>query len=98
MRVQYFIILCLILSRGTSVDIAMGYGLDGLGSIPDRDRFFLFSIAFRPFLGSTQPSNRWVPGVKLPRREADHSPATSAEVNNGGTVPPFPGMSSWRNA
>jgi hypothetical protein len=29
-------------------------------------------------------------GVKLPEREADHSPPSSAQVKNGGTIPPLP--------
>jgi hypothetical protein len=46
---------------------------------------FHFSISSRPVLGPTQPPVQWVsgalsPGVKLQRREADHSPPTSAEV------------------
>jgi hypothetical protein len=28
-------------------------------------------------------------------READHSPPSSAEVKNGGAIPPLPHMSSW---
>jgi hypothetical protein len=35
------------------------------------------------------------PGVKLQGREGDHSPPFSAEVNNGGDIPPLPNMSSW---
>jgi hypothetical protein len=46
---------------------------------------FLFTTAARTTLGSTKSDIRWVPGalslgVKRPEREADHSPATSAEV------------------
>jgi hypothetical protein len=47
---------------------------------------FLFTTAAsRPALGPTQPPTQWVPGalslgVKLPEREADHSPPSSAEV------------------
>jgi hypothetical protein len=37
--------------------------------------FFLHSV------GSTQAPIQWVPGVKCRRREADHSPESSAEVN-----------------
>jgi hypothetical protein len=45
----------------------------------------LFSTSSRPVLRPTQPPIQWVPaalssGVKLPEREADHSPPTSAEV------------------
>jgi hypothetical protein len=29
---------------------------------------------------------------------ADHSPPSSAEVKKGGTIPPFPHMSSWHSA
>jgi hypothetical protein len=28
-------------------------------------------------------------GVKLQRRETDHSPLSSAEVEKGGAIPPF---------
>jgi hypothetical protein len=37
-------------------------------------------------------------GVKRLRREADHSPPSSAEVKNGGSIPPLPHTSSWRGA
>jgi hypothetical protein len=48
---------------------------------------FLFTTAFRMALVPTQPPIQWVPGalsleVKLPGREADHSPPSSAEVKN----------------
>jgi hypothetical protein len=33
-------------------------------------------------------------GVKRPGHEADHSPPSSAEVKNGGAIPPLPQTSS----
>jgi hypothetical protein len=44
--------------------------------------FFLFDIAFRRAVGPTQPPIQWVPGVKRPGCESDHSFPSSAEVNN----------------
>jgi hypothetical protein len=38
------------------------------------------------------------PGVKRQGREAVHSPPSSAEVKNGGAVPPLPRMPSWYSA
>jgi hypothetical protein len=39
------------------------------------------------------------PDVKLPGREADHSPPTSTEVRNTWVyIDPLPRMSSWRSA
>jgi hypothetical protein len=38
------------------------------------------SMWSRLALGSSQPPIQWVPGVKRPEREADQSPATTAEV------------------
>jgi hypothetical protein len=32
-------------------------------------------------------------GVQRPRREADHSPPSTAEVKNGGAIPPLPHIS-----
>jgi hypothetical protein len=71
--------------------MALGYGLDdkrfdsrqGLG-------MFLFTTASRPDLRPTQPPIQLLAGtlslkVKRPGREADHSPPSSAEVNNAWT-------------
>jgi hypothetical protein len=48
----------------------------------------------------TQPPIWWVPGalstgVKRLGHEADHSSPSSADVKNGGAVPPLPHMFSW---
>jgi hypothetical protein len=37
-------------------------------------------------------------GVKRPGREAEHSPPSSAAVENSRSIPPFPHTSSWRGA
>jgi hypothetical protein len=74
-------------SRDSSVGIATGYGLDSRGvgvKSPGRDKKFLFSTSSRPALGTTQPPTQWGAGalslgVKLPGREADHSPPTIVE-------------------
>jgi hypothetical protein len=36
--------------------------------------------------------------VKWPRSEADPSPSSSAEVKNGGAIPPLHDRSSWNSA
>jgi hypothetical protein len=66
----------------------------------EEQEFFLFSIASRPALGPTQPPIQWVlealsPEVKRPGHEADYLPPSSAEVKNGGAIPPPPHTSSW---
>jgi hypothetical protein len=50
--------------------------------------------------GAHLPPIQWVPGVLSPvvnrqGREANHSPPSSAEVKNGGAIPPFLHMASW---
>jgi hypothetical protein len=65
---------------------------------------FLFTTGFRPALGSTQPPIQWVPGtlslgIKRPGREADHSPSSSAEIQE--LVELYlhsPSTPSWRGA
>jgi hypothetical protein len=78
-------------SRGSSVGIVLGYGLDNRGSrvrFPAGLGIFLFTTASRTALGPTHPPIQWVPfravslGVKRPGREADHSPPSSAEVKD----------------
>jgi hypothetical protein len=86
-----------------SVGIATGYGLDGRGSIPGRDKIFLFSRESRSALWPTRLPIQWVrgavsPGVKRQGREADHLPPSSAEVKKGGAIPPLPHTSSWCGA
>jgi hypothetical protein len=56
---------------------------------------FLYFTASRPALGPIQSPIQWVPaaifsGLKRTRREVDHSSPSSAEVNNGGAIPPLP--------
>jgi hypothetical protein len=37
------------------------------------------------------------PGAKRPDLETDHTPPFSAEVENGGVIPPLSDMSTWRS-
>jgi hypothetical protein len=70
-------------SRDSAVGIETGYGLNDQGvgvKSPGAGKNFHFSMSSKPALGPTQPPIQWVPGVKRPGREADHSPPTSAEV------------------
>jgi hypothetical protein len=75
-------------SRDSSVGIALGYGLDDRGS---RVRFsegagnFSLHHSVQNASGAHPASYPMgtrgsFPGVKRPRREADHSPPSSAEV------------------
>jgi hypothetical protein len=48
--------------------------------------------ASRPALGPIQPPIKWVPVIKRPEREADHSPPSTAEVKNEwscSSTPPY---------
>jgi hypothetical protein len=61
-------------SREISVNKQTDHRLDDRGSIPGRAD----QICPPP----QQPPLSWFPGVRPPEREADHSPAHSAEVEN----------------
>jgi hypothetical protein len=57
----------------------------GWSSSPDRITNFLLSTSSRLALEPIQPPTQWIaaalsPGIKRSRREADHSPPTSAKV------------------
>jgi hypothetical protein len=67
--------------------VAMDYELDSRCSISGRVKIFLFSISPRRALGPRSYPNMYH-GVKRLRREADHSPSTSAEVKNAGAILP----------
>jgi hypothetical protein len=72
------------------------YALGGRGSIHGK----VFSTVYRPALRPTQPPIQRVPGalssgVKRQERKANHSPPSSAEVKNGGAIPPLQHTSSW---
>jgi hypothetical protein len=91
------------LLNDSTVGVATGYGLDDRCSNPGIGKIFLFSTAFKPALGPTQPTIQRIPealspGIMWPGREADHPPPSSAEVKNGGAIPPVPHMSSWHSA
>jgi hypothetical protein len=81
----------LVQEQDSSVGIAISYGLEGWGSIPGRDKdIFIYSTASRAAL---RPPIQLVqralpPRVQRPCREADHSPAPTAEVKNDGAIPP----------
>jgi hypothetical protein len=78
-------------SRDSAVGIATGYGQDDRGvgiRVPGGVKDFNFSTSSRPALGL----NQWVPGVKRPESEADHSPPGSAEVKKTWiytSIPPY---------
>jgi hypothetical protein len=55
----------------------------------------LFSITSGLGLVPTQLPIKCVPGVKRQEREIGHC---SAEVKNGGAIPPLPNSSSWCGA
>jgi hypothetical protein len=64
------------MGRDSSVGIGARYGAGRRG--------FNFSILNSVQIGPTQHPIQWVPGVKRPRREADYSIPSSAEVKKRG--------------
>jgi hypothetical protein len=80
-----------ITSRVSSSSIVSDYRLDDKGdrgSIPAGAKIFPVASVSTPALGPTQPPVQWVPGIlspgvkARPRRDADLSPPSSAEVEN----------------
>jgi hypothetical protein len=64
---------------------------------------FSLITASRPALGPTQSPIQWVTetlplGVKRPKREADHSPPSSAEVKKAWSYVSTRNTPSWRDA
>jgi hypothetical protein len=79
-------------SRDSPVGIATGGGLGagnpGFESRQGQDFSLLHSV--RTGSGAYAASYPTGTGVKRQGREADHSPPSSAEVKNGGAIPPIP--------
>jgi hypothetical protein len=71
--------------RDSLVGIATGYGLDGRGfGVRVQIGARLLSPPRRQdrFWGPTNPLIQWLPDVKRPDREDDHSPPSNTEVKN----------------
>jgi hypothetical protein len=63
------------------------YATDWTTGVGFSELFFFLVTTSRPALGPTQLPNQWASvaltlGAKGPRREADYSPPSSAEVKN----------------
>jgi hypothetical protein len=90
----------LVGSRDSVVGIATGYGLDdgGIGVRVPAQEFSLLNVVQTGF--GTHPASypMGTPGVKRPGRVADHSPPTSAEVKEFGSIHPLLHTPSWRSA
>jgi hypothetical protein len=70
------------------------HGMDGRGSIPGGTKFFSCRPGSLMLPGSySEGTGDDFSGVKRPESESDHSPPSSAEVKNGGTIPPLLHMS-----
>jgi hypothetical protein len=77
----------------------LGRGMDGWGSIPDKDkRFSLLQCPDRLWGPPTLLSSGYQGLFPRPGQEADYLSLFGAEVKNGGAIPPFPHTSSWRDA
>jgi hypothetical protein len=93
-----YVLTDLLEELGYVSGIGLGYGLDDRGFESRHGLgIFLFTTSSTPGLGPTQPPIQWVPralslGVKWPGREVDHSPSSSAVVNNAWrytSTPPY---------
>jgi hypothetical protein len=84
-------------------DSSVGIGTRLRAERPEFDsrqgqQIFLFSIASKEALGPNQPPIKWVPGLKRQGRKANHPSPYSAQVKNGGAIPPLLRMPSWHSA
>jgi hypothetical protein len=86
-----------IRNQDISVNRAKSYRLIGQNSIPGRVKGF-FSTASRSSLRTTHHPVQWGSATPSLGGKADHSPPSSAELKNGGAVPPLPHTSSWCDA
>jgi hypothetical protein len=70
--------------QDSSVGIAAGYGLDGSGIESQWGARFIVHVQTGPGAhpASYTMGTESFPGVKWPRRGADHPPPSSAEVTN----------------
>jgi hypothetical protein len=79
LKINLPLYLPIYVSRDSSVGIATGYGLDDRG-VGVESKFFFSPHRPDRLWGLLKSPIQWVPGVKRPGREADHSAQTSAEV------------------
>jgi hypothetical protein len=78
------------------IDIATGYGREGNVRSPIGAKDF--SVLHSDYIESGSHAASYAvtaggtlsPGVKWQKREAYHSPSSTAEVTNGGAIPPRP--------
>jgi hypothetical protein len=93
-------------SQDSSVGIATSYDLDNRGvgiRFPVGSRIFSTTRRTDLLWGPTLPSIQWVPeasspGVKIPKREADHSLPASDEVKKIWICTATPLTLSWHSA
>jgi hypothetical protein len=82
----------------SSVNIVIGYRLDGWGSVPGRGKRFFCTSSVETGSGvhpSSSPVGGLSPVVKQLGHEADYSPPSSVEVKNGDAILPLPRTSLW---
>jgi hypothetical protein len=70
-------------SRNSSVSIVTGLWA-GRSGFDSRHGLGIFSLRYRAkaILGLTQPPIEWIPGIKRPGRQTDHSLPSRADVKN----------------
>jgi hypothetical protein len=89
--------------QGRFVSIMWAVFVDRAAQFAFLCKIFLFSTASKLILRFTQPPIQWVrgvlsPSIKRSESEADYSPPSSAEVENGWSIQPLPHMPSWHSA